>query len=160
MSRSFDVSARADALLARRPVFDAHVDSIGFAADLGHDLAHASPGQFDLPRAREGGLGVWVVVCWPDPAHHLARSFARSAEMLAAAHALAERHPESFRLVRDGHEFDRARADGVIAGFAGIEGGHAIEESLEKLEWFHARGLRLLTLVWNNHLAWIRSCQS
>ena len=154
------ISPRVRALLARRPVFDAHVDAIGFAADLGHDLATRTSGQFDLVRAAEGGLGTWVVVCWPDPALHLERSFARASEMLAAAHALEQRSPARFRLVGNGPELDSARREGAIAGIAGIEGGHALEESLAKLEWFFERGLRVLTLVWNNHLAWIRSCQS
>ena len=152
-------SARVRALLARRPVFDAHVDAIGFAADLGHDLGTRTAGQFDLPRAAEGGLGAWVVVCWPDPAYHLAHSFARANAMIDAAEALAARHPRQFRLVRDGAELDLARAAGVCAGILGIEGGHALEHDLGKLELLFARGLRVLTLVWNNHLAWIRSCQ-
>jgi membrane dipeptidase len=160
MSAAPSISPRVRALLARRPVFDAHVDAIGFALDLGHDLGALSPGQFDLVRAAEGGLGTWVVVCWPDPAHHLARSFVRANEMIDAAHALAARHPARFRIVRDAAELDAARADGAIAGILGIEGGHALEESLTKLEELHARGLRLLTLVWNNHLSWIRSCQA
>jgi len=152
-------SPRIRALLAPRPVFDAHVDAIGFAADLGHDLGAPCPGQFDLPRAREGGLGAWVVVCWPDPEHHLAASFARVRAMIDAAHALAARHPALFRIVRDGAELDAARAAGASAGILGIEGGHALEEDLAKLAALHARGLRCLTLVWNNHLSWIRSCQ-
>lgn len=153
------VSPRVRALLTRRPVFDAHVDAIGLATDLDHDLGQLCPGQFDLVRAARGGLGTWVVVCWPDPQHHLARSFARADEMLDAAHALGARHPRRFRLVGNGAELSRAHADGVIAGIAGIEGGHALEGSLAKLEHFFTRGLRVLTLVWNNHLAWIRSCQ-
>lgn len=159
MSAQATLSPRVRTLLARQPVFDAHVDAIGFAADLGHDLGRACPGQFDLARAAEAGLGAWVVVCWPDPAHHLERSFARASEMIAAAEALADRHPTRFRLVRDGVELDAARAAGAVAGILGIEGGHALEGSLAKLELLHARGLRVLTLVWNNHLAWIRSCQ-
>jgi membrane dipeptidase len=79
--------------------------------------------------------------------------------MLAAAHALEERHPEAFRLVGNGAQLAAARAEGVSAGIAGIEGGHALEEDLAKLEWLFERGLRCLTLVWNNHLSWIRSCQ-
>jgi membrane dipeptidase len=153
------VSPRVQALLARRPVLDAHVDAIGFAADLGHDLAERCPGQFDLVRGAEAGLGAWVVVAWPDPAHHLHRSFDRAAEMLAATHDLARRRPDHFRVVGNAAELASARADGVVAGIPGIEGGHAIEEDLAKLEWFHARGLRVMTLVWNNHLSWIRSCQ-
>jgi membrane dipeptidase len=153
------ISPRVRALLARRPVFDAHVDAIGFAADLGHDLARRSPGQFDLERGAEGGLGAWVVVCWPDPELHGRRAFARTAEMLAAARALERQAPGRFRLVGNAREFDQARAAGAIAGIVGIEGGHALEEDLAKLDWFFERGLRVLTLVWNNHLSWIRSCQ-
>jgi membrane dipeptidase len=63
-------------------------------------------------------------------------------------------------MVGNGAELDAAHQSGAIAGIAGIEGGHALEESLAKLEWFFERGLRVLTLVWNNHLSWIRSCQS
>ncbi len=159
------LSPRVRALLASSPVFDAHVDAIGRALDLGDDLARSGRGQFDLVRAAEGGLGAWVVVCWVDPAScesvppEPSRSFARARDMLAAAHELGARHPERFRLVGNGPELAAARAAGRIAGVAGIEGGHALEGSLEKLGWFFEHGLRVLTLVWNNHLSWMRSCQ-
>ena len=146
-------------LVRSRPVFDAHVDAIGRALDLGHDLGELGPGQFDLVRAAEGGLGAWVVVCWVDPELYPGGAFERAGAMLRAAYELEQRHPERFRLVGNARELANARAAGAIAGIAGIEGGHALEESLEKLEWFFARGLRVLTLVWNNHLSWIRSCQ-
>ena len=148
------------ALLARRPVFDAHMDSIGRAVDLGEDLGQRSErGHFDLDRAAEGGLGTWVVVAWVDPELYADAPFERAARMVEAARALERRHPERFRLVADGAELEAARAAGVCAGIPGIEGGHAIEESLEKLRWFHAAGVRVMTLVWNNHLSWVRSCQ-
>lgn len=157
------LSPRVRALLSRRPIFDAHVDAIGRAVDLGDDLAERGRGHFDLVRAAEGGLGAWVVVCWVDPelcpSSAPGRAFERAALMLAAAHELAARHPGCFRLVGNGDELDQARSAGVIAGVPGIEGGHALEESLGRLEWFFERGLRVLTLVWNNHLPWIRSCR-
>ena len=56
-------------------------------------------------------------------------------------------------------ELRAARAEGCVAGVLGIEGGHAIEESLDHLRAFHERGLRVMTLVWNNSLSWIRSCR-
>ncbi|MFT5290632.1 MAG: membrane dipeptidase [Planctomycetota bacterium] len=146
--------------LATGPVFDAHADSIGLACDLGIDLAEESPGHLDLMRGKAGGLGAWVVVCWVDPESHLERAAARVDEMMDAADDLAQRRPDRFRLVGDGAEFARARSEGVVAGVLGIEGGHGIEGSLETLERFVARGLRLMTLVWNNHLPWIRSCQA
>lgn len=147
-------------LIQRRPVFDAHADSIWRALDLGTDLGvRGEEGHLDLVRGAEGGLGSWVVVCWVDPEQYLDRAFERAGAMLGAAHALARRHPDRFRLVGNGVELRAARAAGQVAGIAGIEGGHAIEEDVEKLYWFFEHGLRVMTLVWNNHLPWIRSCQ-
>jgi membrane dipeptidase len=162
-------AAAARELLRAHPVFDAHVDSLLRMLDLGHDLGERgalADGQLDLVRGRAGGLGAVVLVCWVDPAYLDPtrpaddRARARAAALLATAHELARRHPGRIRLVRNGAELAAARRDGVIAGIPGIEGGHAIEESLDTLAWFHGRGLRVLTLVWNNHLTWIRSCQS
>jgi membrane dipeptidase len=161
-------AAAARELLRAHPVFDAHVDSLQRMLDLGHDLGERgalADGQLDLVRGRAGGLGAVVLVCWVDPAYLDParpaddRARARAAALLATAHELARRHPGRIRLVRNGAELAAARRDGVIAGIPGIEGGHAIEESLDTLAWFHGRGLRVLTLVWNNHLTWIRSCQ-
>jgi membrane dipeptidase len=150
------------ALLADHPLFDAHVDALQRQLDLGHDLGVVGPGQFDLERARAAGLGAVVLVCWCDPGYIApARggAFARTKALLEHAHVLARRHPTRVLLAGNGADVERARASGRVACIPGIEGGHSIEESIEKLEWFFARGVRVMTLVWNNHLAWIRSCQ-
>ena len=154
------LSSAARALMAERPVFDAHVDSLQRMLDLGEDLGQHGAGQLDLARGRAGGLGALVLVAWVDPSYLPHGAAERAGALLATARALAERHPEALRLVRDGAELAAARRDGLIAGIPGIEGGHALEESLERLAAFHAGGLRVLTLVWNNHLSWIRSCQA
>ncbi len=152
-------SAPVRRLMAEAPVFDAHADSIGRALDLGHDLGRSGPGHLDLERGRQGGLGAWVVVCWVDPVLYRDRPFERASAMLDATRDLARRHPARFRLVRNGRELAQAQADGCIAGIPGMEGGHPLEGSLEKLQHFFERGLRVLTLVWNNHLPWVRSCR-
>ena len=147
-------------LALERPVVDAHVDSLQRSLDLGHDLARRTPGQLDLVRGREGGLGALVLVCWVDPRHHDGRggARARAEALLREAHRLFARHPEAIRFAGNGRMLQEARGAGAIAGVPGIEGGHALEESLEVLERFFARGIRVLTLVWNNSLSWIRSC--
>ena len=147
-------------LIARRPVFDAHADSIGRALDLGHDLGvQGAEGHLDLMRGAEGGLGSWVIVSWVDPEEHGKRAFQRASDMMQAARDLEARHPERLRLVGNQRELQEAHADGCVAGILGIEGGHAIEEDLGKLHQLFEGGLRVMTLVWNNHLSWIRSCQ-
>ena len=39
----------------------------------------------------------------------------------------------------------------------GVEGGHMIENDLEKLEVFYNRGARYMTLTWNNSTDWASS---
>ena len=144
------------------PVFDAHVDSLQRALDLGHDLGQRTQGHLDLVRGRAGGLASVVLVCFVDPAYldpKLGGPAARAHALLDQAHSLAARHPDQMALVGNGDELTAAHSKQQIAGIPGIEGGHAIEERLEHLQAFFERGLRVMTLVWNNHLSWIRSCR-
>lgn len=149
------------ALVAERPVFDAHADSLQLACDLGRDLAEEGPGHLDLARGRAGGLGELVCVCWADAkfAATPGASRARTRELLAAFHRLAAARADALAWAGNGELAAAARARGAVAGIPGIEGGHSIEGSLDELEAFFRHGVRVLTLVWNNHLPWIRSCQ-
>ena len=143
-------------------VFDAHVDSLQKSLDLGQDLGIEGPGHLDLEKAAAGGVGSVVFVCWCHPAHieqgpHGARE--RTRGLLGEFHRLIAQHPDRVRFAGNGAALQAAHEARCVAGIPGIEGGHSIEESLEQLEWFFERGVRVMTLVWNNHLSWIRSCQ-
>lgn len=156
------LSPLATRLVGEHLIFDAHVDALQRQLDLGHDLGLAGPGHFDIERARSGGLGAVVLVCWCDPgfiAPERGGAYERTTKLLREAHRLARKHPERVRLCGNARELAAARAAGQVAGIPGIEGGHSIEGSLDKLRWFFERGVRVLTLVWNNHLGWVRSCQ-
>jgi len=159
---SASILSRVHDLVARRPVFDAHVDSLQRALDLGHDLGEDTAGHFDLAKGTRGGLGAVVFVSWVDPlyiAPARGGARARTENLLREFHELLEKHPDKVAFAGNGTLLDAARANGQVAGIPGIEGGHSIEESLGHLEWFFERGVRVMTLVWNNHLSWIRSCQ-
>jgi membrane dipeptidase len=149
------------ALMGERPVFDAHADSLQLACDLGRDLAQEGAGHLDLARGRAGGLGELVCVCWADAKYAATpgASRARTRELLAAFQRQATARPDALAWAGNGELALAARARGAVAGIPGIEGGHSIEESLDELEAFFRHGVRVLTLVWNNHLSWIRSCQ-
>jgi membrane dipeptidase len=141
-------------------VFDTHVDSLQLALDMGVDLGARGPGHLDLVRGREGGLGAVVLTCWVDPAfiERPGGARGRADRLMDAYDELLAAHPEQVAAVTDGPSLQAAQESGRVAAILGIEGGHALEESREVLEHFHGRGLRVLTLVWNNHLSWIRSC--
>lgn len=144
-------------------VFDAHVDSLQRQLDLGHDLGTRTRGHLDLVRGKQGGLGSVVLVNWVDPRYvdeGPGASLRRTQALLGEFHALVAAHGDQIGWAGNGDMLDAAHATGRIAGIPGIEGGHSIEGSIANLEWFFEHGVRVLTLVWNNHLDWIRSCQA
>ncbi len=149
-------------MLPELSVFDAHVDSLQLALDLGRDLGRSGVGHLDLERGRAGGLGQIIFVSWTDPSYlerGRGKARERTLSLLEELHALCARHPDRVGLARSGAEVARLNAEGRIAAIAGIEGGHALEDPHADLELFFERGVRVLTLCWNNHLSWIRSCR-
>ncbi|MFT7668678.1 MAG: membrane dipeptidase [Planctomycetota bacterium] len=150
-------------------VFDAHVDSLQIALELGVDLGEGSPGQLDLPRGRAGGLGAVVLTSWVEPRYigeGRGGARARADSLFNCLDALVAGSPRETLKILTKSDLDRARASERLAAIAGIEGGHPLESSqgaedwMEGLEHFFNRGLRVLTLVWNNHLTWVRSCDA
>ena len=151
------------ALVRELPVFDAHVDSLQRQLDLAHDLGTCTRGHLDLVRGRAGGLGAVVLVNWVDPKfipaeHGGARR--RTLALLGEFHALLRAHTDQLAWAGNGELLRAAKRADRIAGIPGIEGGHSLEGKLENLVQFFELGVRVLTLVWNNHLPWIRSCQA
>ena len=142
------------------PVFDLHCDALQRSLDMGHDLGGETPGHFDLAKAARGGVRAISLTAWIDSpfADEPGAAKRRTNALLDAADDLFERHPDRVRRVEGAADL-RALPDGVVGCLLAIEGGHAIEEELAQLEHYAARGVRVMTLTWNNHLSWARSCQ-
>ena len=60
-------------------------------------------------------------------------------------------------LVSDPAQLQQAIAEKKIACMLGVEGGHMIEDNLAYLDSFYKRGVRYLTLTWNNSTSWATS---
>lgn len=142
------------------PVFDAHCDALQRALDLGHDLSAETAGHFDVPKARRGGLRAIVLTAWVDGPYAASpgASKRRANALLDAADDMFAAAPDALRKVERAAQLDDL-PDGAVGVVLAIEGGHAIEDDLAQLEHFASRGVRLMTLTWNNHLSWARSCQ-
>jgi membrane dipeptidase len=150
------VAAEALALHQSATVVDLHADTPKLMAR-GYEVAkrHDPPwpvtnyaGHVDLPRMREGGLTAQWFGMWTSPVPIPGTSRCRDVHrQLDALDAAAAAHPDELRLVRSGDDVRRAKADGVAAGLAGIEGGQALEGDLANLEAFARRGVRYLGLL-------------
>jgi membrane dipeptidase len=74
-------------------------------------------------------------------------------EQIDLIHRMTEQSPD-LRMALTADDVERAHRDGKIASLIGIEGGHAIENSLGTLRQFYAMGVRYLTLTHASTIDW------
>lgn len=146
------------------PIFDAHCDALQRSLDLGHDLGGETHGHFDLAKAARGGVRAICLTAWVDGTYAAMEgaSKRRTNALLDAADDLFAAHPDKVRRVDDMStlaDLSGSLPGDVIGCVLAIEGGHAIEEDIAQLEHYASRGVRVMTLTWNNHLSWARSCR-
>ena len=162
-----DVSERAWRVYGDALVIDMHNDMPTKVLDEGYDPDVRHPagvgpglGHTDLPRLIDSGLTAVFLASWvhasfteqtPDG------SYARAAAGIEVIRQFVARHPDQLLAGTVAGDVRRAKASGRIAVFIGVEGGHAIEASLDRLRALHALGARYLTLTWNNGNAWAGS---
>lgn len=121
-----------------------------------YDLTGAVSGQTDLKRLEKGGVGAqfWSVYIPGEIGSGYART---QLEQIDIARRVIERYSQSFQLVGTAEEVRAARRQGRIASLLGMEGGHAIENSLGALRAYYDLGVRYMTLTHNVNLDWADS---
>lgn len=164
--RDTDPLAHARALLARTPIFDGHNDLPWEIRTSGttpmdvaaYDLTAPVPGHTNLALLKAGGVGAqfWSVYI---PGEYADSGFARlQLEQIDLARRMIERYPELV-LAGTADEVEGAMAAGRIASMLGLEGGHAIENSLGALRAYYDLGARYMTLTHNVTLDWVDAAQ-
>jgi len=144
-------------------VCDLHVDTLQRIAK-GESL-ESHGGHLDLVRMRQGGIDLQFFAVWPDPIYQprqpgeADRSYARSLELIDAFDRAMRENPTQVTPVQSAAEARRVTATGRIAAALGVEGGHAIENDLGKLEELYRRGVRYMGLTWNNTHDWADSAK-
>jgi membrane dipeptidase len=160
------VSDQAKAVHARSFVFDGHNDLPWEIRTKGSrsfdklDIAQSVPGlQTDIPRLRQGGVGAqyWSVYV-PAKTAKDGTAHLMTIEQIDLVHAMINRYPEIFEFAGSHADIVRIRQSGKIASLIGVEGGHCIEASLEKLRRLHQMGARYMTLTHSDSLEWADSC--
>jgi membrane dipeptidase len=101
----------------------------------------------DIARLRAGQVGAQFFAAYV-PSDLTGRGAARFALMqIDLIHRLAERYPDTFDFARTAEDIRRIFDQGKIAALIGIEGGHAIEGSLDLLRAYYDLGVRYMTLT-------------
>lgn len=135
-------------------VVDTHGDVLHLQIENGLDLGVLQAKvQFDLPRAKEGGLDVQVFAVWSDAKGN----FKLANRQIDSLYALIARNPDKIALVKDAKSLIKAVNEDKLAAMIGVEGGHMIDNDLDNIDRLAARGMTYLTLTWNNSTSWASS---
>jgi membrane dipeptidase len=152
---------RATKLHREAIVIDTHNDVTSPMTDEGFDLgARDTSGkvQTDIPRMKEGGLDAEFFAIYVAAKYAKEGGASRRAmEMIDGVYEQARRHPESLEMAFTSDDIRRVHKAGRVAALMGIEGGHAIEDSLSALRQFYRLGVRYITLTHTNTNNWADS---
>ena len=145
-------------LVLQQPIIvDGHIDTPQRMLDMKTDItARLADGHVDVPRMKEGGLTAAFFSIWVDARYAGRAAYQRALDLIGAVRALADTNPE-VELATTADQVRAAAARGHIAALMGVEGGHAIANSLTKLDSLYGRGVRYMTLTWNNGNDWAGS---
>ncbi len=108
----------------------------------------ASDGQFDYPRALQGGLDLpFMSIYTPAEMEQEGGSFELANQLIDAVEAIAARAPDKFMLVDSVADAKKAFASQRIGLAMGMENGSPIDHKIENVEFFANRGIRYITLT-------------
>jgi membrane dipeptidase len=154
-------------VLASTPLIDGHndvpwqyrtrVDNHLERLDFRDTRALDPPMHTDLARLRASHLGgqFWSVYIPTDLAGPGA---ARAVlEQIDFVHRLTSRYPEALEMAYTADDVVRIHHAGKVASLIGMEGGHAIENSLAVLRQLYAAGARYMTLTHSSNCDWADS---
>ncbi len=109
----------------------------------------------DLARMKEGGVDIQIfsIFCGGEQVN----PYAWAHREIDSVHAWVKRNPEKMAWVRNSSDLTKAVKKGKLGTMLGVEGGHMIEDDLGKLDTLFQRGVRYMTLTWNNSTTWASS---
>lgn len=133
--------------------FDAHCDTILGIVEDGLDF-QAGPGlHVTLPDLRAAGVCAQVFACFVLEARNPGRSREHAFELIEAVHGLCAAHPSELRLALvPGDAADACAEHSPTGVILSLEGADPLGGDAEALRDFHARGVRLLTLAWDDNV--------
>src|SRR2546429_8784932 len=156
-----DYRAQALRILKTVPLIDGHndiPDAIRARGGLDSvDFAVLQPKLMtDIPKLRAGGVGAqfwaaYVPVTTMDSGPHPA---VYALEQIDLIKRLCAKYPRDLAMAYRAADVERNFKAGKISCLIGIEGGHAIENSLGALRMFAALGVRYITLTHWRSLSW------
>ena len=109
----------------------------------------------DLKRMKTGGLDYQLFSIWCDG--EKVNPYVWAMREMDTIDAVAARNPDKMVIAKDWKTIKSTLKAGKIVAQYGVEGGHMIEDDINRLDTFYNRGVRYMTLTWNNSPSWASS---
>src|SRR6185369_5489917 len=135
---------RALQIHRRAIVIDTHNDVTTPMTNDDYDLSGTPPTPYrtSIERMKKGGLTAEFFSLYVKPWYvEHGGAARRTLDMIDSVYRAIERHPRDLMLATTAADIRRAKRQGKIAALMGIEGGHAIEDSLPTLREFYRLGV-------------------
>lgn len=141
----------------RSILIDTHNDIPSTAIDekVSFDQPLKTKTHSDLQRMFEGGVDAQFFSIWCDGLKQNPYDWAN--REIDTVLAWTNRNPSGMMQAFTTADIRTAVKQKKLAVLLGVEGGHMIENSLEKLEALYKRGVRYMTITWNNSTTWATS---
>ncbi|MEI9808276.1 MAG: dipeptidase [Bacteroidota bacterium] len=138
---------------------DTHNDVLSEAILEGVDISgRITQGHSDLVRWKEGGVDVQFFSVWTGGKARNKEGFFKDAlQEIDSLGVFILKNPQQITLAGKYKAVKKGIRQDKLVALIGVEGGHMIEEDLNKLQELYKLGMRYMTLTWNNSTSWATS---
>ena len=143
----------------RSVLIDTHNDIPSTAIEKGvsFDEDTRTKTHSDLNRMLQGGVDAQLFSIWCDG--NKVNPYQWANREMDTVLAWTNRNPYKMMLALTANDMMKASRQNKLGVAFGVEGGHMIENDLNKLESLYKKGARYMTLTWNNSTDWATSAQ-
>lgn len=145
------------ALAEKYLIVDTHIDVPWRLKKNMEDVGESTEkGQFDYPRAKEGGLNVpFMSIYIPASVDEEGGATALADELIDLVENIVNTHPDKFALSASTTSIEENFKNGKISLALGMENGGPIAGDFKNLKHFYDRGIRYITLTHSksNHIS-------
>ena len=139
---------------------DTHIDTPYRLEHSWSDVTGATGGDFDYPRAKQGGLNQpFMAIYTPSEMEkedgNASANYQLANQLIDAVEAMAARAPDKFMLVHSVADAENAMQTGRIGLAMGMENASPINHKLENIQFFADRGVSYISFTHglSNHLS-------
>ncbi|MFY8004010.1 MAG: dipeptidase, partial [Chitinophagaceae bacterium] len=138
-------------------LIDTHNDIISTCLEknLAFDADLSGKTHSDLNRMLKSGLDMQIFSVWCD--ENQAKPYEWALKEINYLNDIIKKNPDKIMLAANFSDMKKAKKQHKLAAMFGVEGGHMLEEDISHIDSFYAKGVRYLTLTWNNSNSWASS---